>query len=335
MRQAGTALLLMMAILAIGMTSFMVAALNSATLNKSAGLQTRNAAVLAEAKAALIGYVVKEVLDLSENIPGRLPCPESPSDAGTANEGRAGSACSPNFPTNKTIGRLPWRTLGVSKLADSASEPLWYIVSPSWVLSTPNPTPVINAGSAGDLSVDGVGDVVAIIVAPGPPINVEPTAAQIAHGCRMRVQLRDDRSHHPGGGNPDYRNYLECENASSPIDSLFGTDVADNATHLAVNDHLVTITSREILNAIQGPLAERMQRTVAPLLREYSSLWPDGAFLPYAAPFTPPETRLSAAAHCGPRAPAPQVQEGLLPTAASFGDCATDWSAIAEAGGDG
>jgi len=326
MRQAGAALLVMMAILVIGMTSFMVGALNSATLNEGALVQSRNAAVLAEAKSALIGYVVKEVLDLSENVPGRLPCPESPSDAGTVNEGRAGSACSPNFPTNKTIGRLPWRTLGVSKLADAASEPLWYAVSPSWVLSTPNPPPVINSGSAGELSVDGVGDVVAIIIAPGRPMNVNPTGGQVAQGCQPRIQVRGDRSHTPAGGNPDYRNYVECQNASSPIDGVFGTAVADNATSPVVNDQLVIITSRELLNAIQGPLAERMQRTVAPLLSEYSSLWPDGTFLPYAVPFTPPESGLSASAHCGPRAPAPQVQEGLLPIAASFGDCASDWS---------
>ena len=326
MRQAGAALLVMMAIIAIGMTSFMVAALNQATVNEGAAAQNRNAAVLAEAKTALIGHVVREVFDLSENIPGRLPCPESPSDAGTANEGRAGSACSPTFPTNKTVGRLPWRTLGIGKLLDSTGEPLWYVVSPNWVLSTPNPPPVLNAGSVGQLSVDGVADVVAIIIAPGRPLVLNPTPTQVAQGCQPRAQVRDDRSHNAGGGNPDYRNYLECQNGSSPIDSQFGTAVADNATNPVVNDHLVTITSREVLNAMQGPLAERMQRTVAPLLREYSSLWPGGTFLPYAAPFEAPERSLSPSAHCGPPAPAPQVQEGLLPVATSFGACASDWN---------
>jgi hypothetical protein len=328
MRQAGAALLMMMAILAIGMTSFMVAALNQAESNSSAAAQSRNAAVLAEAKSALIGHVVRQVLDLSENIPGRLPCPESPSDAGTANEGRAGSACSPTFPTNKTIGRLPWRTLGVAKLLDSAGEPLWYVVSPNWVLSTPNPPPVINAGTPGQLSVDGVADVVAVIIAPGRPLVLAPTAAQVAQGCQPRAQMRDDRGHNPAGASPDYRNYVECQNASSPIDGVFGTAVADNATNLVINDHLVTVTSRELLNAMQGPLAERMQRTVAPLLREYSGLWPNGTFLPYAAPFVAPEGNLPASAHCGPPAPAPQVQEGLLPIATTFGNCASNWSSF-------
>ena len=66
MRQAGAALLVMMAILLVGMTSFMVNALNSAAFNETRVMRDRNAAVLAEAKAALIGYVAKEVLDLSE-----------------------------------------------------------------------------------------------------------------------------------------------------------------------------------------------------------------------------------------------------------------------------
>jgi hypothetical protein len=168
--------------------------------------------------------------------------------------------------------------------------------------------------------------VVAIIIAPGRPLVLNPTAAQIVQGCEARAQMRGDRSHSPAGGNPDYRNYVECQNASSPIDGVFGSAVAENATNPVINDHLVTVTAREILNAIQGPLAERMQRTVVPLLREYSGLWPDGTFLPYATPFVPPESGLAQSAHCGPPAPAPQVREGLLPVAPSFGNCASDWT---------
>jgi hypothetical protein len=326
MRQAGAALLIMMAILAIGVTSVLISAVNTAALNDSMAARHRNAAVLAEAKSALIGYVAKEVLDLSENLPGRLPCPESPSDSGTANEGRAGSACSPTFPTNKTIGRLPWRTLGISKLVDAASEPLWYAVSPNWVLSTPNPPPVINAGSAGQLTLDGVVDVVAIIIAPGRPLTLDPDAAQIAQGCQPRAQARNDRSHNPAGGNPDYRDYLECQNASSPIDVAFGTAIVGNETKVVINDQVVVITAAELLNALQGPLAERMQRTVAPLLREYSSLWTGASFLPYALAFTPPEANLAANDHCGAATTLPQRTEGLLPVAASAGNCASTWT---------
>lgn len=332
MRQSGAALLAMLAILTLGLCSFVVGALNSAAVSTSVFARERNGAALAEAKSALIGYVAKEVLDLSESLPGRLPCPESPSDAGTANEGRAGSACSPSFPINKTVGRLPWRTLGLSKLVDAANEPLWYAVSPNWVLSTPNPPPIINAGTAGLLTVDGAGGVVAVIIAPGRPLTATPNAAQVAQGCQARAQARNDRAHNPAGGNADYRNYLECENASNPVDNVFATSIADNALNPVSNDQLVTVTAAELLNALQGPLAERLQRTVAPLVREYSSLWPGGAFLPYARPFVAPEANLALNEHCGPLAPAVQVREGLLPLAASSGNCVSDWTDFALTG---
>lgn len=318
--QSGAALLVLGAILAIGVCAVLVSAVNSATLNETTTIRKRNAEALQEAKSALIGYVAKEVLDLSNGIPGRLPCPESPSDAGTTSEGRAGSTCDPTFPTNKNVGRLPWRTLGLDKLVDASSEPLWYVVSPAWVLGSA--TPVINSGTAGQLTVDGTADVVAIIVAPGRPLSTYPNANQTAAGCQARNQSRNDRAHNPLlGGNPNHLDYLECENAS--IDFNFGTSVVENATNAVLNDQVVTITAKDILNAIQGPVAERMQRTVAPLLSEHGDKWiaASGAkFLPYAVSFSaPPETN---PATCG----AAGTREGVLPTAVTTtAGCLSTW----------
>jgi hypothetical protein len=320
--QTGAALLVLGAILAIGVSMFLVSALNSATLNETTTVRKRNAAALQEAKSALIGYVAKEVLDLSNNIPGRLPCPESPSDAGTNNEGRAGSTCSPTFPVNKTVGRLPWRTLGLDKLVDASSEPLWYVVAPGWVLS--GATPVINSGTAGQLTVDGTGDVVAVIIAPGRPLSTNPNANQAAAGCQARNQARNDRAHDPlSANNPNYLDYLECQNASNPIDLNFTSSVVENASNEVLNDQVVTITAKDILNAIQGPVAERMQRTVAPLLSEHGDKWiaaAGGKFLPYAVSFAaPPETN---PVTCG----AAGAREGVLPTAVTTtAGCLSTW----------
>lgn len=325
-RQQGVALLILAVILVLGVSAFLVSSLNSATLDEPTRTRNRNAEALQEAKRALIGYIAKEVLDLSENVPGRLPCPESPSDAGTTLEGRAGSPCTPTAPTNKTIGRLPWRTLGIDKLVDASNEPLWYAVSPNWVYS--GTYPVINSGTVGQLTVDGTGDVVAVIIAPGRPLNVSPSAAQIAVGCQARQQARTDRSHIATGGNPDHRDYVECQNASSPIDTTFGVAIPGDPGGAVLNDQMVYITAKDILNAIQGPVAERMQRTVAPLLREYSGLWPGGNFLPYAAEFkTPEDGSVLVSKLCGPATPATQVTEGLLPIAPNSGaDCISTWN---------
>lgn len=331
-RQRGVALLVLALIFIVGFATFLYARLGKWRDATTASRKV-NSEVLAQAKAALIGYVVKEVLDLGEDSPGRFPCPESPTDAGTVNEGRAGGSCSPSFATNKNIGRLPWRTLGIDKLVDASGEPLWYAVSsPNWVYS--GSSPVINAGTSGQLSFDGTSDVVAVIFAPGPALFVNPAANQAAAGCVARNQSRTDRSHVPSGGNPDYRDYLECQNASSPIDNAFGTTIVDNATNQVVNDQAVYITAKEILNAMQGPLAERLQRTVAPLLSEYSDLWPSSNFLPYAFSFTVAPETVTMAQLCGPSATTvpPQATEGMLPLAQNAGGCVSTWTSPSVSG---
>ncbi len=325
-RQRGVAVLLVALVLLVAFGAFLYARLGKWAQATTASRNV-NSAVLAQAKAALIGYVAKEVLDLGEDAPGRFPCPESPTDAGTTNEGRAAGTCAPAFPTNKNVGRLPWRTLGIDKLVDASGEPLWYAVSPNWVFA--GASPLINVGPPGQLTFDGTADVVAVIFAPGVPLLVNPAANQVAAGCVARTQSRSDRSHVPTGGNPDYRDYLECQNASSPIGAAFGTTIVDNATNQVINDQAVYVTAKEILNAMQGPLAERLQRTVAPLLSEYSTLWPSGNFLPYAFSFTttPPES-VTMAQLCGPSATTvpPQPVEGLLPLAPNAGGCISTWT---------
>lgn len=324
-RQRGAALLLL---LVIAIIAFTVAIFRGLGKWDTARTTSRNvnADALAQAKAAVIGYVAKEALDVTEDVPGRLPCPESAGVAGTTSEGVAAGNCSPTAASQKSLGRLPWRTLGLDKLVDASGEPLWYAVSPGWVITAAGP-PTINPGVSGQLSFDGTGNVVAVIFAPGKPISTNPTAAQIAAGCVARNQARSDRSHvATSAANPDYRDYLECQNAASPIGTTFGVTITGNATNEAINDQAVVITDKEILNAIQGPLAERMQRTVAPLLSEFSDQWISGSkFMPYAVPFSPPEASLAASSHCGPSA-ATQQGEGLLPIAANSGACASLWT---------
>jgi hypothetical protein len=324
--QRGVAMLLFALVLILGFAAALYARLGK-WADATTAKRNVNAEVLQQAKAALIGYVAKEVLDLSERIPGRFPCPESPSVAGTTSEGVAAGFCSPTS-ANRTIGRLPWRTLGLDKLVDAATEPLWYAVSQNWVLANTAspPTLVINVGTAGQLIFDGASDIVAVIFAPGPPLIVNPAANQLAAGCMARNQSRSDRSHVPTGANPDYRDYLECLNASSPIGTTLGISIVDNATNEVINDQTVYITAKEVLNAIQGPLAERLQRTVAPLLSEFGDQWVGGSkFLPYARAFTAPESGLAPDAHCGPNAAA-QQSEGLLPVAGNVAPCASTWT---------
>ena len=58
--------------------------------------------------------------------PGTLPCPDT-NFFGSNASGYATGSCSASGETS--IGRLPWKTLGIEMLRDAYGEPLWYAVS--------------------------------------------------------------------------------------------------------------------------------------------------------------------------------------------------------------
>jgi hypothetical protein len=250
-RQSGAALLIFALILVLGTSWMLVSALNKASSEKTATSRTQNGELLRQAKDALIGYVVTHAAatntsDLDYKHPGRFPCPEATGDAGTANEGFAASSC-----TLPAIGRLPWRTLGMSKPLDNSGEPLWYVLSTGW--NGTAGTFKINSDTPGNLTLDGTANwAIALIIAPGPAITLSPNSSQISAGC---VALSQTRS-----GALDYRNYLECENASSPVDPNFVTSVTGNATNEVFNDQVVAVRTADLMPGLDGVIATRISR---------------------------------------------------------------------------
>src|SRR5262245_4483444 len=274
-QQRGATLLVMLTVPGLGVAWFAVSQL-AASANFALAARERNAETLGRAKAALIGYVAQRTARTGENNPGRLPCPEAPGGAGGANEGVAAGNC-----TLPAIGRFPWRTLGIEKLVDAAAEPLWYAVSPGWALVPPGTsTLIINSGTAGQLVVDGEPNAaVALIIAPGPAFSV-----QAAPGCAPRAQSRSALP-------PNMRDYLECENATSPADVNF----ASKGPAGSFNDQVVRVTAADILPAIEAGIAHRIEREVVPLLKSVyaSANWGTSAanpVFPYATPFSDPAT---------------------------------------------
>ena len=271
----GAALLIMLVVLVLGVSWFSVSRL-AAGANFTAAARARNAEVFGQAKAALIGYVAQRAARSGENNPGRLPCPEAPGSAGGPNEGVAAGNCA--LPA---VGRFPWRTLGIEKLVDAAAEPLWYAVSPGWALVPPGTSPLtIHSNSVGQLNVDGEPNAaVALLIAPGPAFSVPA-----APGCTARVQARS-------GLPPNVRDYLECENASSPTDANF----ASRGPAGSFNDHVVKVTAADLLPAIEAAIAHRIEREIVPVLKSVyaSAAWGASAtnpVFPYAAPFSDPAT---------------------------------------------
>jgi hypothetical protein len=293
--QRGAALLVLLVVLVLGASWFLVSRLDAIAGAFTAIDRNRNAAVLSQAKQTLIGYVALQAVKAGEDSPGRLPCPEAPGNIGTANEGQAAAGC-----TLPAVGRLPWRTLGLDKLVDAKSEPLWYVVSPGWAITAGNL--VINSNTIGQLNVDGQANAaVALIIAPGAAMNVLASA-----GCTARSQARSAPS--PA---IDARDYIECFNTGT---SSFATTGATTS----FNDQVVRITIADVMPAIEAAIASRVEREIAPLLRGVYATNSWGANVsagnpvyPFAAPFADPSLTASyqgASASC-----AGGVCKGLLP----------------------
>jgi hypothetical protein len=267
--QRGVALLALMALVLLAVSWFLVTSLGSAN-NFTAAARARNAVILNRAKLALAGYVARQAVLAAESNPGRLPCPEARGYIGTGNEGIAAGSCA--LPA---LGRLPWRTLGLDGGLDAYGEPLWYAVSPGWALPKTTAQLTINSNSRGRLVLDGRADAaVALIIAPGPPLEVSGGA-----GCAPHTQSRST-------SRPDARDYLECDNATQPADASF----ASAGPLGSFNDQVLPVTAADLLPGIEAAIKVRIERDIVPSLKEvYAGPdWglPAGrAVFPYAAPF--------------------------------------------------
>ena len=302
--QCGVALMALLAVAVMVFAYVLTSRLNAAS--RFVGIdREHNAMVLARAKRALIGYMAQRASLSAENNPGRLPCPEAPAFFGDpAQEGIAAGNC-----TLPAVGRLPWRTLGLDKLADAAAQPLWYAVSPGWALPSAGAMLTINSDSIGQLTLDGAANnAVALIIAPGPAMTV------LAGGtCATWSQSR------PAAGPPDVRNYLECANATSPPDATFVTSTPGST----FNDQVLRVAAADLIPALEAVIAERMQREIAPVLRTVygAASWGTSAanpLYPFAARFDLPHPGTS-----GYRGEDGRYQ-GLLPFNSSSATCGAD-----------
>jgi type II secretory pathway pseudopilin PulG len=249
--QRGAALLAFALLFVVAAGYVLVSELNASAAR--AARDERTSLALALAKEALIGYAATYPDNPATTDPlagpGPIPCPD------TDNDGDAEGNCSDASGT--TIGRLPWRTLDLSDPVDAAGERLWYAISQTYRYG-PNKTIPLNSEVPGTLSVDGTGDVVAVVFAPGPPIADQDT--------------RDSAPE-------DVANYLEDDNAD--LDQSFVTGAAGE-----FNDRLIAVTRRELMRA-----AERraLAEAASALTRYYGTPTAPGYdAYPWAAPFVDP-----------------------------------------------
>jgi len=213
--------------------------------------------LMAEAKEALIGYAVS-----SATRPGQLPCPDA------NNDGLAEPLASGNCPND--IGRLPWKTLGLEDLRDSAGERLWYAASPVFTrdgtsCANPNnplaPCP-LNSDTRGTLTVSQdkaaaviTNEAVAIIFAPGPTLPGQIRNLANENNPANYLDTTD------GVSNSAPPAFIAAQNSDSlppsPPPSPF-------------NDRLIVIDTTHLITVVE----KRVARTLLKMLTDYKTAFP-------------------------------------------------------------
>lgn len=159
--QKGAALLVLLLLLFTTYAAFFLSSTNNVNLDQKVANAKQQQLVLA--KQTLLAFSMSFADNFAGGSPGRFPCPDSDDDA----EGLPNSPCNvSNLP-----GRLPRRIDIRSGAPFMFSEEgmlndqrLWLAVSPVYRQSS---TAVLNSDTAGMLTLDGQGDIVAMLIAPG------------------------------------------------------------------------------------------------------------------------------------------------------------------------
>lgn len=134
----GFVLIALLVLLTMGGLYFLVSNLTPEAIR--ARQQARTEAALAQARDAMLGYVLRyreanpdAATNEYKEVYGYLPMPDIGSsrnnNVGCTEEGCEAANFAGNNPNMTVIGRFPWRSIGVSPLRDGHGECLWYVVS--------------------------------------------------------------------------------------------------------------------------------------------------------------------------------------------------------------
>jgi hypothetical protein len=240
----------------------MVGSLGSTALKNEQ--QKKSAEALAQAKDALIGYAITYGETHGGYVHGYLPCPDpNGTGYGANSEGSSETCGSKNV---STMGRLPWKTLGLPALIDGNGECLWYAVSGTYK-NNPMTDGLMNQDTPGLFEILDAGgatvaqNVVAIVFAPGSPL-----------GGQNRVP---DGTAPVCGGNYTPANYLDDDGT---INNAFVSPTANAGTQFRLgsspllNDRMIYITREDIFNArnVRAKLDE-LTRKAAECIADYGN----------------------------------------------------------------
>lgn len=260
-RQRGAALLLALLLALTLALSLFFQAIAPVTARLARERRTEQA--LAQAKAALIAWSVVQG-DLDDDIydrPGSLPCPDL-DDTGTAAAGCASASASGSA---SSLGRLPWKTLGIEALRDADGERLWYALSNNFRVRH---SAAINSDTRGQLQLyaaDGTTlltpageELAAIIFAAGPPLPGQD-----------RVAVPDSAANYLDAAGP-------WNNASAP--GPFVSGPLNNASgEIVINDRVMALSTRELIGAAEQRALSEAQSALAAFALAHGGKYPNPA----------------------------------------------------------
>lgn len=192
---------------------------------------------LAFSRDALVDYSVNYPSHYRQEStgPGHFPCPD------INGNGSPSLSCS-----GVPIGLLPvdFRTRGgknVSFLEQQAmgAEPIWYVLSNAFRYSpapsgSPDSPTIVNSDTRGQLQLDDSTEVIALLIAPGPP---------------LAGQRRDGTLH--------VSDYLEGENADG--DAVFSSREGNDQILAIRWEDLMPLVERRVLSAVRDSLSTYQQ----------------------------------------------------------------------------
>ena len=233
--QRGYALIIMIVLLTMGLLYGVVSQLSlvGAKVGRAQGTQT----VLVQAKEALIGFAATYRDNNSTEVFGYLPCPD------TVGDGLAHPPCGSAGAT--VVGLLPYRTLGLEDLRDSANVCLWYVVSGTFK-DNPKTTP-LNWDTQGKIAIqdangntvvaanDASGGAAAVIIAVGRPLNGQ-SRSTATNTCGAVASAAQVAAYLDGGYAFPYPGPVTLREGSS-----------ENSSN---NDLMLAVTPKEIFSRI-------------------------------------------------------------------------------------
>lgn len=268
-KQHGAVLLMMLAIIAPALILVFSSAISSQ--DQASRTIHRNAQVLAQAKAGVIAFAVStgfgKLCTSAPNCerPGDLPCPDPTPDSLPQANGDPATACGNAAGSTgqaARLGRLPWKKFNLPDLRDASGQRLWYAVSSNYKNNTR--IPVLNSDTgfgsitirdkSGKVTFDGSNPnglpsgVVAVIIAPGPPLLRQDHHQQdrSINAAREYLDIAINN-----GIKEDNADFVD----KSANNGFIQGPIKDAQGNLVSNDQLVFITYDEIIKPIEQRIA--------------------------------------------------------------------------------